>query len=79
MKQYIIKIDNDNVYINDKLCECAMLMDKKNHEDDLNKRAILALANEMGYEAVFLFEEMADRLDEMLDELDDKKDNFQWR
>lgn len=48
-----------------------MPMDKENHEDDLNKRAILALANEMGYEAIFLFEEMADRLDEMLDELED--------
>lgn len=71
MKQFTIKIIDDEVYINDKLCECAMPMDKENHEDDLNKRAILALANEMGYEAIFLFEEMADRLDEMLDELDD--------
>ena len=71
MKQFTIKIINDEVYINDKLCECVMPMDKENHEDDLNKRAILALANEMGYEAIFLFEEMADRLDEMLDELDD--------
>lgn len=69
MKQYTIKIIDDNVYINDRLCECAMPMDKENREDDLNKRAILALANEMGYEAIFLFEEMADRLDEMLDEL----------
>lgn len=71
MKQFTIKIIDDEVYINDKICECAMPMDKENHEDDLNKRAILALANEMGYEAIFLFEEMADRLDKMLDELDD--------
>lgn len=71
MKQFTIKIIDDAVYINDKLCECAMPMDKENHEDDLNKRAILALANEMGYEAIFLFEEMADRLDEMLDELEE--------
>ena len=71
MKKFTIKIIDNEVYINDKLCECAMLMDKENHEDDLNKRAILALANEMGYEAIFLFEEMADRLDEMLDELDE--------
>lgn len=71
MKQYVIKIDDNNVYINDKLCECAMPMDKENHEDDLNKRAILALADEMKYEAVFLFEEMAYRLEEMLDELDE--------
>ena len=71
MKKFTIKIIDNEVYINDKLCECAMPMDKENHEDDLNKRAILALANEMGYEAIFLFEEMADRLDEMLDELDE--------
>lgn len=71
MKKFTIKIIDDEVYINDKLCECAMPMDKENHEDDLNMRAILALANEMGYEAIFLFEEMADRLDKMLDELDD--------
>lgn len=45
-------------------------MDKENHEDDMNKKAILALANEMGYEPTFLFEEMADRLNEMLGEED---------
>ena len=43
-------------------------MDKENHKDDMNKKSIVALANEMGYEPVFLFGEMADRLDEMLDE-----------
>lgn len=68
MKQFTIKIIDGEVYINDKLCEFAMPMDKENHEDDLNKKAILALADEMGYEAIYLFEEMADRLDEMLDE-----------
>ena len=46
-------------------------MDKENHEDDLNKKAIVALANEMGYETTFLLEEMADRMWEMLDELDE--------
>jgi hypothetical protein len=70
MKQFTIKIIDDEVYINDKLCEFAMPMDKENHEDDLNKKAILALADEMGYEATFLFEEMVDRLNEMLDEED---------
>ena len=70
MKQYTVKITDDKVYINDRLCECALPMDKEDHEDDLNKRALLALADEMGYEAIFLFEEMADRLDEMLDELE---------
>lgn len=71
MKQYVIRVTETDVYVNDKLCECEIPMDKESHEDDLNKRAILALANEMGYEAVFLFEEMASRLDEMLDELDE--------
>ncbi len=73
MKEFIIKItDDSNVYINDKLCEFSCPMDKENKEDDLNKRAILALADEMGYEATFLFEEMADRLWEMLDEIDEE-------
>jgi hypothetical protein len=31
---------------------------------------LVALADEMGYEATFLFEEMVDRLNEMLDEED---------
>lgn len=72
MKEFNIKITDTEVYINGKLCECAYPMDKDNHEDDLNKRALLALADTMGYEAVFLFEEMADRLDEMLDEIDEE-------
>ena len=70
MKQFIIKIIDNDIYINDRLCEFAMLMDKENHEDDLNKKVLVALADEMGYEATFLFEEMADRLNEMLDEED---------
>jgi hypothetical protein len=70
MKQFVVKITDTNVYINDRHCEFAMPMDKESHEDDLNKKALVALANEMGYEAIFLFEEMAYRLDEMLDELD---------
>ena len=43
-------------------------MDKENHEDDLNKKVLVALANEMDYEPVYLFEEIANRLDEILDE-----------
>lgn len=70
MKEFIIEITDTNVYINGKLYEFAHKMDKEIHEDDMSKRAIVALANEMGYEPVFLFEEMADRLDEMLDEED---------
>lgn len=68
MKEFVIKITDANVYINDRVCYFSHKMDKENQEDDLNKKAILALANEMGYESIFLFEEMADRLDEMLDE-----------
>lgn len=71
MKKFIIEITDTDVYINGELRHFAMPMDKENHEDDMNKKAILALAGEMGYEAIFLFEEMADRLDEMLDELED--------
>ena len=70
MKEWNIKITDTDVYINGELQHFAMPMDKKNHEDDLNKKAILALANEMGYEATFLLEEMTDRLWEMLDELE---------
>lgn len=69
MKQFTIKIIDNNVYINDRLCEFVMPMDKENLEDDLNKKALVALADKMGYEARFLFEEMAYRLDEMLDEI----------
>lgn len=69
MKEWNIKIIDDQVYINGELQHCALPMDKENHEDDLNKRAILALADRMGYEPIFLFEEMSDRLDEMLDEV----------
>ena len=68
MKKFTIEITDIDVYINGKLYEFAHRMDKENRKDDMNKRAIVALANEMGYEPVFLFEEMADRLDEMFDE-----------
>ena len=68
MKKFTIEITDTDVYINGKLYEFTHRMDKENRKDDMNKKAIVALANEMGYEPVFLFEEMADRLDEMLDE-----------
>ena len=68
MKKFTIEITDTDVYINGKLYEFTHRMDKENRKDDMNKRAIVALANEMGYASVFLFEEMADRLDEMLDE-----------
>ena len=69
MKQFTIKIIDNDVYVNDKLCEFEMPMDKENFEDDLNKKALVALADEMGYEVRFLFEEIAHQLDEMLDEV----------
>ena len=68
MKKFTIEITDTNVYVNGRHWEFAHKMDKENHKDDMNKRAIVALANEMGYEPVFLFEEMADKLDELLDE-----------
>lgn len=73
MKEFNIKITDDgNIYINDKICGFSCDMDKNDHELDLDKKAILALADEMGYEATFLFEEMADRLWEMLDEIEEE-------
>lgn len=74
MKEFNIKITNTEVYINGELQYFSCPMDKENKEDDLNKKAILALAGEMGYEAQFLFEEMADRLNEMLEEIDEEYD-----
>ena len=71
MKEWNIKITDTDVYINGELQHFSTLMDKEDKETDLDKKALLALADEMGYEATFLFEEIADRLNEMLDELDE--------
>ncbi len=71
MKKFTIEITDTDVYINGELKYFSMPMCKENCEDDMNEKALVALANEMGYEATFLFEEMADRLNEMLDEVDD--------
>ena len=65
MKKFTIEITDTDVFINGKLCEFAHRMDKENRKDDMNKRAIVALANEMGYEPVLPFEEMTDRLGEI--------------
>ena len=72
MKKYVIEITDANVYINGRRHDFADKMDKQEQVDDLNKKALLALANEMEYEPVFLFEEMVDRLYEMVDELDEE-------
>ena len=68
MKEINIKIIGSDIYINDNLHKFDYDMDKENHEDDLNKKVLVALANEMDYEPVYLFEEIANRLDEILDE-----------
>ena len=65
MKKFTIEITDTDVYINGKLYEFTHRMDKENRKDDMNTKAIVALANEMGYEPVFLFEEMTDRLGEI--------------
>lgn len=75
MKEFNIKITDANVYINGELQYFASKMDKVEHEDDLNKKALLALADKMGYEATFLFEEMVDRLYEMLDEIEEEEED----
>ena len=70
MKKYEIVITDTSVFINGKCHSFDHEMDIENKKDDLNKKTLLALANEMGYEPQFLFEEMADRLEEMLYEVD---------
>lgn len=72
MKEWSIKIIDNNVYINGQLQYFSCPMDKEDKDVDLDKKALLALADEMGYEATFLFEEMAYRLEEMLDELNEE-------
>lgn len=65
MKEFIIEITDTDVYINGHLHLFGCKMDKENHEDDMNKKAILALAHEMNYEPAPLFEALVDRLGEI--------------
>ena len=65
MKKFIIEITDNDVHINGRLHLFGCKMDKENHEDDMNKKAILALANEMNYEPAPLFEALVDRLGEI--------------
>ena len=65
MKKFTIKITDTDIYINGRLHLFGCKMDKENHEDDMNKKAILALANEMNYEPAPLFEALVDRLNEI--------------
>ena len=68
MKVICIEITDTDVYIDGERCPFDHKMDKENHEDDLNQKAIVALANKMGYEPVYLFEKIATRLDDILNE-----------
>lgn len=70
MKRYVIEITDANVYINGELCEYDFDMDVSDQTTDLDEKALLSLADKMGYEATPLFEEMVDRLYEMLDEVE---------
>ena len=65
MKKFTIEITDTDVYINGRLHLFGCKMDKENHEDDMNKKAILALAHEMNYEPAPLFEALVDRLNEI--------------
>lgn len=76
MKEFNIKITDTDIYVNGQLHKYSCPIDKENKEDDLNKKAILALADEMGYEGIYLFQEMSDRLEDMLDEEYDDDNDF---
>lgn len=65
MKKFTIEITDTDVYINGHLHLFGCKIDKENHEDDMNKKAILALANEMDYEPAPLFEALVDRLNKI--------------
>ena len=69
MKEFNIKItDDDKVFINDEERKYTYNMDT-DPEIDLDKKILLSLANVMGYEAMSLFEEITDKLNEILFEL----------
>ena len=73
MKEFNIKItDNGEIYINGELKNYDCLLDETNQDIDLDKKAILSLVEKMGYEAPFFFEEINDRLNEMIDEIDEE-------
>lgn len=65
MKRFTIEITDTDIYINGRLHLFGCKMNKENHEDDMNEKAILALAHEMDYEPISLFEAMIDRLNEI--------------
>ena len=71
MIEYNVKITDDGyIYINGNLHSFYCNVDS-DRCDDLNKKALIALADAMGYESVFLFEEIADDLNRLVDDEDD--------
>lgn len=52
MRKFVIEIADSNVWINGNLHTCGCEMDEDSREDDINKKAILTLANEMDYEPI---------------------------
>lgn len=70
MIEYIVRIDGDNVFINGEQHYFGSDIDEGNKEDDLNEKALIALAEAMGYETTVLFDEMADRLWDIINEED---------
>lgn len=61
MNEYKIIATKEGCVINGNVHYCSTTMDS-NEEDDKNKRILLALANEMGYEPCYLFDELAQSL-----------------
>jgi hypothetical protein len=61
MKEFVIRVENKDVYINNKLYQFDYQLDS-DPEDDLNEKVILALAISMGYRDHYLFEELSKKL-----------------
>lgn len=67
MAKYKIEINDGNIFINDEQHFCDALLDG-DPEVDRDKRILLALADYMGYEPMFIFSEIADTLADIVDE-----------
>ena len=66
MIEYTVRIsDNGEIYVNGELHDFDNCMDTSDKEDDLNEKALVALADAMGYEVTVLFDEMSSRLWEL--------------
>lgn len=67
MAKYRIEINDGNIFINDEQHFCDALLDG-DPAVDRDKRILLALADHMGYEPMFIFSEIADTLADIVDE-----------